>query len=80
MFDIEKDLMNAPSEVKNKLTAASMAHKRYQKSVEQCSLWSQEKELSRQAHMAAQGDWTECLNRWDPNTNTLKEKELIYGQ
>jgi hypothetical protein len=66
------DLSKLPEEVRLKMTTASSAHKRYQLAREQQDRWNSESETAARAHTLAQQEWNECLNRWDPDTNTLK--------
>ncbi len=65
------DVSKAPPELRDALTGASRAYKRYQKARGQQVLWNTEHELSVQEHNVAQRRYNDALNRWNMDTNEM---------
>jgi len=73
------DISKLPDEFKEAMTNASKAAKRYQKSVDQKKLWTEEADIAAQEHASAQLRYNEILKRWDTETNTLRSLEELIS-
>ncbi len=69
------DIGNLPQELREKAIRASDSLKRFKKAEHQCEAWMKARQLAQGSHAAAMEEYSEVLNRWDPETNTLKALE-----
>lgn len=73
------DLDNIPDELKEKTIKAQAAWKRLKRAQSQTSLWEKELVLAQADLESTRNSQAEVLNRWNPETNTLIEREFARG-
>lgn len=65
---------NAPQEVKEKAITKHNHYMRFKKAMEQMELWKKEFHISQHLLNASDKDFSDILNRWNPDTNEISNK------